>query len=200
MISRYNRSQFIIAFFAIIGGLFCSWLGFLFFRYIPAFALDGFGFEVSITTARLIGWGGLIVLFISGYSVWKKGGGLTPYGESALYFEPIGRAETGGTYLVNRELGQVTGTSHALSQLFLAGPLLLFNAATRLVNLVPQSSQLEGRMKEVLEQARIANKWQRMDEYPGREEEIRYLTQVGAVDFAVSKEIPKFKVNSDYGN
>lgn len=198
MIRRYNRYQIVMGILAILGGLLCCFLAYLFFRYVPAWSLTEFGFEVTEGRAVMMGWVGVIVLFSSGYSVWLKGGGLTSFGESALYFESLAQGDTGGGYAVGRELGKVTGTSHALSQLFLAGPLMLFNAATRFANLIPVSAELEGRMSTVLEGLRSANKWQGLEEHEGWEKEIRYLAQVGAVDFGVPRGGPRFKANPNY--
>ena len=200
MIRRYNRYQIVMGLLAIVGGLICCLFAYFFFRYIPAWALSQFGYGVSVATARMIGALGLVVLFASGYSVWSKEGGLRSYGESALYFESLAQGETGGAYAVNHYLGRVTGISHGLSQLFLAGPLMLFNAATRFASLISFSEIRERRMGEALERLRVANKWQGLEEHEGWEEEIRYLAQVGAVDFGVPKGVARFKVNSDYGD
>jgi hypothetical protein len=200
MIRRYNRSQIIVGVLAIIGGLFCSWLGYLFFRYLLAYALESFGVVVSIGTETMIGWLGLVVLFSSAYSIWNKGGGLTSFGESALYFECLAGSDTGGALVVNRRLGQLTGSAHALSQLFLAGPLMLFNAVTRFANLIPASLELEGRMLKVLERSRAMNKWEKIEEYAGVEEEVGYLIQIDAIDFGTPKNVAKIKANPTYGN
>lgn len=189
-----------MAILAIVSGLICSWLVFVFFRYVTTWAMGQFGFDLSVGTGRVIGLLGFIALFSSGYSIWKKGGGLTSFGESSLYAETLASSSAGGAYVVNRKLSQVTGTSHALSQLFLAGPLMLFNAATRFSSLIPLNDDLEKRMSEVLEILRKANKWQGVEEYPGKEEEISSLIKVGAANFGVPKGVPKIKVNARYGS
>ena len=200
MIKRYNRYQILVALLAIAGGLICCFFAAMFFRYVPAWAMKQFGLGVSVETAWMICALGLLALFSSGYSLWKKGGGLKSFGESAFYFEALATGETGGAYEVNRRLGQVTGTSHALSQFFLAGPLMLFNAATRFANLISFSALREERMGQALDKLRAANKWQGLEEHEGWEEEIRYLAQVGAVDFGVPKGVPRFKINTSYGD
>ncbi len=147
-----------------------------------------------------IGLLGLAILLSSGYSVWKKGNGLTSFGESALYVESLAKSETGGAYAVNRELGQVTGTSHLLSQIFLAGPLMLLNAATRFASLISSKGDLEKRMGEVLERSRDANKWQDLKEYVGVEEELQNLIRIGAIQYGISRGVPRIKINKNYGN
>lgn len=77
---------------------------------------------------------------------------------------------------------------------------MLFNAAPRYASLIPLSDDLERRMSDLLEVLRKANKWQCLEEYPGKEEEVRYLARIGAVDFGVPKGEPRFKANARYGS
>ena len=198
MIRRYNRYQITMAVLAILGGLFCSWLGFLFFRYVPSWAIERFEIEVAESSALTIGLVGLLALYSSGYAIWKKGGGLTSPENSVFYLETLANSETGGAYQVHRSIAPVTGTSYFLSQLFLAGPLMIFNAISRIKNLIPLSDPLETRMKDVLAEIKGADKWQGLEDYPGKMEEIRYLARISAIDFGAAKGVPRFRFNKNF--
>ena len=200
VIRSFNRKQLVAGVFAILVGLFCSWLGYLFFRYVPTWALSQFGLELSAGTEGMIGWLGVLAIFSSGYAMWAKGGGFTSLEDSILSLEPLTDFSTGGAYAVHRQLAQVTASSHLLSQTFLAGPLMLLNGIKRIRLRVPASPSLEERLVDTLSLIRAAEKWQGLNDYPGREEEIRYLARIGAIDFGNPKGIPRFKINKHHGS
>jgi hypothetical protein len=88
---------------------------------------------------------------------------------------------------------RVTGPAYILSQVFLAGPLLLFRAATLVKSLLPSGGDLEERLGSTLGLIRSANKWQSLNDYPNNKTEILYLAQMGLIDFSAHKGTPRFK-------
>lgn len=191
MIGRYNRSQTIQTVLAVLGGLVCCYLAYLFFRYLPAFALGQFGYKLSPLIASMIGLLGLGAIWISGYKTWKSGGGLYGYHESALYHD-LGE-DTAGAFVLGYYAHRVTAPAHILSQLFLAGPTLLLRARTLQASLLPDTPELVTRLEDTLTLLKEANKWQSLNEYPNHRAEILYLAQMGLIDFSAHKGTPRFK-------
>ncbi len=195
MILRYNSLQIIVALMAIIGGAFFTWIGWLFFRWIPVFLFYQFGSELSSQTADLIGTMGLLAIYFSGYRQWKAKGGLRSYHESALYHELT--IESGGAAAVDLYAHRITAPAHVLSQLFLAGPLLLFKACSNFASLISRAEGMEERTGRVLSELRAANKWQGFQDHPNAREEILLLAQMGQIDFGIVKGVPRFKAELD---
>src|SRR5581483_10615683 len=106
MIQRYNRIQILLATFAVIGGLLCTWLTYLFFRYLPAFVAAQFGHPLSPIAATMVGIAGLAAAYFSGYRLWKAGGGLQGYHQSALYHDLGG--DSGGAVDIDHYAHRVT--------------------------------------------------------------------------------------------
>jgi len=191
MIDRYNRIQIVRAILAVFGGLLCSWLTYLFFRYVPAWVASQFGHPISPLAATTIGLLGLAVAFFSGYRAWKGRGGLHGYHESTLYHDLGG--DTAGAVVVDFYAHRVTGPAYLLSQGFLAGPLLLFRAGTLVHSLLPSGRDLEERLENTLGLIRSANKWQSLNDYPSNKTEILYLAQMNLIDFSAHKGTPRFR-------
>ena len=191
MIDRYNRNQIIRAILAIIGGLLCSWLAYLFFRYMPAWVAAQFGHPFSSGGAVVVGLSGMAVVFFSGYRTWKGRGGLYSYHESALYHD-LG-SDSAGAVLVDIYAHRVTGPAYVISQIFLAGPLLFLRAVALVKSLMPVSRDLNERLESTLGLIRSANKWQSLSEYPNRESEVLYLARMDFIDFSAHKGSPRFK-------
>ena len=191
MIRRYNLSQTIKAILLIVGGLFCCWLAFLFFRYLPAFLASQFRYTLSTTVAVGIGFFGLAAAWFSGYRTWKARGGLFSYHESGLYHDLDG--DTAGAHVVDFYAHRVTGPAYVLGQIFMAGPQFLLRAWTLLRSRITHSADLESRLEGTLAVLRTANKWQGLNEYPNSRSEILYLAQIGLLDFSAHKGTPRFK-------
>ncbi len=177
MIRRYNFRQKLLAALALLGSTFCYFLTWLFFRYVPALAFHQFGFPLSEGMANLVAVLGLVVTTWSGYRTWQAGGGLRGYHESALYHD-LGE-ETAGACVVDFYAHRITGPAHALSQIFLAGPLLLFRAGTLVASHIPYSGGREEKLAETLAILRLANKWQPITDYPDHIETTHFLPRCG---------------------
>jgi hypothetical protein len=197
MIAQYNRAQFIKACFAALGGVFCFGLAYLFFRYTPIFVMGSFGYPLSPLAANLVTLAALIALWFSGYRVWSKRGGLQSYHESAFYHD-LG-SDTAGAFMVDHYAHRVTASAHVLTQLFLAGPLLLLKAWTLFSSQISHSPELEQRLGDCLAVLRSANKWQSLTDYPNMKTEILHLAQMGLIDFSAHKGTPRIKAERTHG-
>ncbi|TLD69621.1 hypothetical protein FEM03_16825 [Phragmitibacter flavus] len=191
MIRRYNRNQLIKAILALGGGILYCFITYLFFRYIPAYIASNFGSPLSPTVAIAIGILGLAVAGISGYRNWKNRGGLQSYHESAFYHD-LGESN-GSAFMLDYYAHRVTAPAHVLSQIFLAGPLLLLKAGTLFSSMLPFSTDLEDRLAAALKALKAAKKWQSLDEYPDRQTEILFLAQMDLIDFSAHKGQPRIK-------
>ena len=192
MISRYNRSQLMLAVVRLVGGTVCFFLAYLFFRYVPAFISGQFGFPLTPAMAQVIAGFGLLAVALSGYRTWKNQGGLQSYHESAFYHD-LSAADSGGAYFTEQYIQRVTGPAYVLSQVFLAGPLWVLKAWTLFASRIPASNELEDRLGKVLATLKAANKWQSINDYPDHCTEILYLAQMGLIDFSASKGTPRIK-------
>ena len=193
MIRRYNLKQTVLAALSLVGGLLCSVVALSFFGWVPVYVAKNLGYSLPPSLAVGLGCGGLIAVFVSGYRTWKLQGGFYGYHESALYHD-LGK-DSGGAVMVDHYTRQVTAPAHILSQLFLAGPLLLLRAGTLIFSRVPNSPDLEERLRQTLDILKKANKWQSLTEYPQAAREILYLAQMGLIDFSAHKGTSRFKAN-----
>ncbi len=193
MIRKFNRRQKLLAIVSLAGGVVCYFLAYLFFRYGPELAAHQFGYWWSATTSNAVAVLGLIVVSFSGYRIWKSGGGLKGYHESSFYHD-LGE-ENGGAMMVDFYVHRITGPAHFLSQLFLAGPLLILKVATLKESLIPESAILERKLAETLSLLRDANKWQSIMDYPGLADEILYLARMKLIDFSTAKGTPRIKAD-----
>lgn len=191
MISRYNQSQAIKAIFFVLGGLFCCWLAFLFFRYLAAFLAWQFNYALPTSVCVGIGLFGVAATWFSGYRTWKARGGLFSYHESGLYHD-LGD-DSAGAFMVDHYAHHVTGPAYVLGQVFMAGPQFILRAWTLICSRIPQSAELESRLENTLAVLRTANKWQGLADYPNSRAEILYLAQMELIDFSAHKGTPRFK-------
>jgi hypothetical protein len=195
MIRRYNHYQQLLSMCFLLGGLFCYFLAFLFFRHVPVLIAYQFGIPFSSGMANTAAALGLAAVSFSGYRSWRDGGGLRGYHESAFYHD-LGE-DTAGAFVVDFYAHRITGPAHVLSQVFLAGPLFLLRVPTIITNLLPTTAGLEERLRETLATLRTANKWQPITDYPDLRTEILYLAQIGKIDFSAAKGIPRIKAHLD---
>ena len=197
MISRYNLIQTLKAVLAILGGTFCLWLAYLFFRHVPSLIAHLYGGSIPPVAIPWIVMAGMLVVLISGYRLWKEKGGTYGYHHSALYHD-LGD-EHAGALLVDHYTHRITAPAYLISQIFLAGPLLLLKAVTLIASRIPNSAGLENRLIDSLTLLRAANKWQALADYPDRRTEILYLARMGMIDFSDSKGAPRIKADRSDG-
>ena len=195
MIRRYNITCYVTAVALLVGSLLCYGLAWLFFRY--GLSLVAWNFRVSWTASQAAGiaWAALLAITISGFWTWKRRGGFSGFGESALYVDLMD--ESGGGVMVEHSLNRVTGPSHVLSQVFLGGPLLALRAFAKANAAQPTSSDLEVRLGGLLAEIQTANRWQGLTDYPGRQREIAMLGQMKKIDLSTHNGRWRFKFNSD---
>lgn len=191
MIARFNIAQTLLAILCFVGGVVCFYLAYLFFRYMPAFVAWQFGHPLSLRAASIVAGSALLIVALSGYRVWRKRGGFYGYHESALYHD-LGE-DSAGAVVVDFYTHRITGPAYVLGQVFLAGPLLLLRAGTLMASRVPNSAELEKKLKFVLMSLRSVNKWQSLGEYPLVKTEILYLARMGLIDFSAHKGVPRIK-------
>ncbi len=191
MIRRYNQSQIIKAVLLAFGGVGLCGLGYLFFRYVPAYACWQFGFPLPASVGVGIGAAGLVATWFSAWRTWKARGGLFSYHGSGLYHN-LGD-ETAGAYVTDFYAHRVTGPAYALGQIFMAGPQWLLKAWTLLRSRIPDSPDLEARLEETLARLRAVNKWQGLKDHPDARTEILHLAQMGLMDWSAQKGEPRFK-------
>ena len=182
-----------MAVLCLLGGAVCCVLTWLFFRYVPAFAAWQFGFKWSPGISNSVAAASLAVVFFSGYRTWRAGGGLQGYHESGFYHD-LGE-DTAGAVVVDQYVHRITGSAHVLSQLFLAGPLLLLRVGTLVASRLPDDSRLESKLADTLVVLRTANKWQSITVYPERTDEILFLARMGLIDFSPAKGVPRIKAD-----
>ena len=191
MISRYNKIQTVKAIFFTIGGLFCCWLAYLFFRYVPVFIGYQVDYMLPIPLAVGIGLFGLAVSCFSSYRLWKARGGSYSYHESGLYLDLVD--DTAGACIVDLYAHRITGPAYLLGQIFMAGPQFILRAWTLLCSRIVRSDELESSLKNTLIEMRAANKWQGLHDYPKSRSEILYLAQMDLIDFSGRNGVPRFK-------
>ncbi len=155
MIARYNFIQIVRALLALVGGLISFYLAYLFFRYMSAFVAWNFHSAWSPQTAKLIAYLCLVLISVSGYRTWRTGGGFYGYHESAL-FHDLGE-NSASAVVADYYARKLTGPAYYLSQLFLAGPLLLLRAGTLVKGMLPNDPELENRLKDTLVILKSAN-------------------------------------------
>lgn len=193
MIRRYNLKQTILAALSLVGGLLCCAIASSFFGWAPSYVAKNLGHVLPPSVAVGLGFLGLLATFVSGYRAWKSQGGFYGYHESALYHD-LGK-DSGGAVMVGYYTQQVTAPAYILSQIFLAGPLMLLRAGTMIFSRIPNTPDLEERLRQTLDVLQKANKWQSLNEYPLAAKEILYLAQMGLIDFSTHKGTPRFKAN-----
>lgn len=195
MVRRYNLKQITLAVFSFACGVFCYFLAWAFFTHLPRLIAYQFGLELPGTVALAIVITGLAAVTLTGYRTWRAGGGLKGYHESALYHERD--VQSGGSLMVDIYAHRITGSAHILSQIFLAGPLGILKSRTLIASLLPTDAEHERRLRETLSILRSANRWQSINDHPGKETEIYHLAQMGEIDFSAAKGTPRIKAHLD---
>lgn len=197
MISAFNRSQVAWGVFGLAGSVVCYVLAWLFFRYGSAMVLDSCA--LSTRAALWIALVALACITFSGWRTWKNGEGFQSYSESAFYHDFGGTAGTAGAYVVDHQGAKLTGPAYVLSQVFLAGPLLLLRSLHRIRTQIPEEAGLEQKLAYLLAVLHAANKWQGLADYPGQEREVLLLNLMKKIDFSQHKGNVRFKARSSDG-
>lgn len=180
MIERFNRSVKIKAAATFIGGVICLILTWLLFLALPGYVAWLLGYDWPLWGRHLVALALTGLLFMTGWRRAAAGGELQEYGDSAIYdtLQPgsLGAWVTG--------LDRAAAGTYLLTQLIFAGPLGIFRSRALLASRIPESLDLENRLRRVLERLREDNKWQPLSAYPGIEAEILYLARMGMIDFS----------------
>lgn len=190
MIRRYNRREFWSAIGCCAASVFGYGCAYLFFRHVPEFVLKCFGVRMAPMGLETITWVILSVVTLSGYRTWKNSGGFSSYYDSGLYHELD--LSSGGAVATDFYAHRVTGTAYLLSQVFLAGPLMLLRAITHLKNRITPDESLDRALAGTLSLLEGINKWQSLSDHPGLEREILLLAKMGRIDFSNARG-PRFK-------
>lgn len=198
MIPRYNRHQMLLAIGSLLLGLTGYTLAYLFFRHMPALVASYCGTAWDEPYLVLGGLGALGVISWSGWRIWRAGGGFSGYRDSGFYHE-LDLSTSGGANVVDFYAHRVTAWTHLLSQIFLAGPLMVLRAVRHLRNRIPPSADTETLLADTLARLRAANKWQSLSDYPGSEVPILLLARMGLIDFS-SVRGPRFKASPPESN
>jgi len=194
MIRRYNRREFWSGVGCCAASVFGYGCAHLFFRHVPEYVLKCFGFRPAPVWLEAISWASLFLITLSGYRTWKNAGGFSSYYDSGLYHELD--LSTGGAVATDFYAHRVTATAYVLSQVFLAGPLMLLRAITRFKNRIPPDDSLEQDLARTLSMLKGINKWQSLTDHPGLEREILLLAKMGLIDFSSARG-PRFKACPD---
>lgn len=194
MIRRYNRREFLSGIGCGAASVFGYGCAYLFFRHVPEFVLKCFGVRMPPMGLEAATWVILIVITLSGYRTWKNSGGFSSYHDSGLYHELD--LASGGAVATDFYAHRVTGTAYLLSQVFLAGPLMLLRAITHFRNRITPDELLDQALARTLAMLKGINKWQSLPDHPGLEREILLLARMGRIDFSSARG-PRFKACLD---
>lgn len=185
MIRAYNLKQTLLGIACIPAG----WIGYLcawwFFRHFTGHALERFGYEAPESSLRIAAVVALGLISISGFRLWKRGGGFSSYQDSGLYHEMD--LVSGGTAIADIYAHRVTGPAFLLSQLFLAGPLMWLRAFGHFRNRIRPDRALDESLERTLGMLRHINRWQSLAEHPGLEREILLLARMKHIDFSTAR-------------
>lgn len=183
VIRRYNTSQIVKGLLRIGLGVVAFWLAFVFFRFAAERLLEWLG--VKGYSPAQIAAVCTVLLGLTGFRQWVKGGEGSTFTESVLYdmnwlahdLDPF-RSSI---------VSQVPGLAYALSQVFMAGPLQVLKGVAMLRSLLPASGDLEARMLRLLEEMRAVSGWQDARKYADHGEELGALIRCGAIEFSATK-------------
>lgn len=189
MIERFNRSAKIKAVAAFLGGVISLILTWLIFLFLPGYVAWLAGCEWPLWGKHLLALVLTGLLFVLGWRHAAGGGELQDYGDSSIYdtLQPGSM----GAYITG--LNRAAAGTYLLTQLALAGPLGIFRSRALLAGRIPESPDLESRLRRTLERLREANQWQALSAYPGMEAEILYLARMGMIDFSERHGEARFK-------
>lgn len=183
MIRAYNRRQRWSAVISLLIGL---------FAYAAA---AGFFALATWLVLRMIGNGGmpwlqiavplaiLLLLTVSGWKRHRSQRASDPAGP--LLWQSDVRSFT--LALTQLRVNQVTSSAWFLSELFFSGPERILRAIDSWRSCLPVDADLEQRMTDLLEELRALGKWQSLDAFLDRWEELSALIRSGHVEFSAVK-------------
>lgn len=185
MIARYNALQTLRAMFALCLGA-CAFVAAWFvFKWVAVFSINRLGGHITEQHGALIAWGSILLVAISGFIRWRNGGGHHLFHESGMMI--TAEPQTGFGLHIHTEANRVAAWSYLLGQVFLAGPLQILGACTKLRERIPASPQLEAELLAFRDELRAKNRWAQISDYPGRELHVTYLSRLGLIDFSPRK-------------
>jgi hypothetical protein len=194
MIRDYNTKELLRGCGCVIAGIIgygCAWL---FFRHVTEFILGTCGIKASAGALRISTIGILLPVTISGYRLWKSGGGFQSYHESGLHHQFD--LSTGGAHVAGHYAYRITGPAFVLTQLFLAGPVMTLRGIAHFRNRIPPDASLDHSLHGTLAMLQGVNKWQSLHEHPGHEKAILLLARMGRIDFSSARG-PRFRAYPD---
>lgn len=182
MISNYNRNQLLLGALNLLAAAIATALAGLFFYAVAWFVLTSFRVEQYHFISLAFAAGGLLVVFVSGFNLLRKGKGNYGYHESDLM--PQWEMVSGGSYMVDYYRNRITAPAHALNQIFLCAPLQLSKGVGRFRSLVTHDQALEIRLEALLAEIEQKDKWETLDDYPGQVSDLGYLIRMDKIQFS----------------
>ena len=162
MIRNYNTKELLRGCGCVIAGIIgygCAWL---FFRHVTEYILGTRGIKASAGALRISTIGILLLVTISGYRLWKRGGGFQSYHESGLIISSTYPLAARMSRTITRT--RVTGPAFVLTQLFLAGPVMTLRGIAHFRNRIPPDASLDHSLHGTLAMLQGLNKWQSLHE------------------------------------
>jgi hypothetical protein len=180
MIERFNHSMKLKAAAYFAGGIVCLFLTWLIFLWLPGYVAGVLGYIWPRWLSHLVALGLTALVFYLGWRRAEQGGELQDYGDTAIY-ENL-QPHSMGAYVTG--LNRAAGGTYLLTQLVLGAPLGIYRSRVLLASRIPDSVDLEGRLRRVLARLREANKWEPLSAYPDIQAEIRYLARMDMISFS----------------
>lgn len=185
MIAAFNRKQTLLAIGNFVVSAVAAVLAYFFFRYATVMILEGFSRRSDSALPGWIGIGGLVFVFVAGTLEYRRGGGHSEFHETDLF--PGFDLSIGSGYWANSQVQQVTAPAYFLSQIFLAAPLQFFRGMDRLRSRLPESGDLEQRLRALLDVLNANPAWHPLRTYADQAEEIGDLIRMEQVQFSPHK-------------
>ena len=184
MIAAHNRRQLALAFLSALIGVACSMLAFVFFRFAARFVGTSIEWSGLVESSEIIAGIAVGALFLSGYRLWRSGIGHTTFVDSSLNVNV--EAVSGGAMMTGVYAQRVSVPAYFLSQVFLAGPLQLLGAYTKIRSRIPDEPGLEARLENLLATLIEKDKWESLTDYPQQLEELNHLIRMGKLQYSPS--------------
>ena len=182
MIASYNRRQTILGCINLIAGLLALAAAAVFFYGVASFVLSRFGVDNAKPISIAFSAAALLIVFISGIHLQRKGKGNYGYQDGDLM--PKWEMVSGGSFAVDFYRNRITAPAHALNQLFLCAPLQLIKGIGRLRSRLNPDRALEQRLVALLADINAKDKWETLDDYPQQIQELQYLIRMEKIQFS----------------
>lgn len=185
MIATFNRKQMARAILAIFLGLIAAAITIGFFYGALRMVFEGFDLDDQMTWIPVIVGAALVVIFYSGWDLWRRGFGQQDFSESS-FGGGFDNSTASGVW-ANVETFQARGCATAISQIALASPLQFLKAHDLIRSRIAPDRGLESTLKDLLRKIEAKDRWHPIAEYRGRETEVMYLVRMGIVEFSARK-------------